>query len=650
MNRFELVNFKGGIYRLLASNYVCSVARMDSVCVHEWHRRLAHINLSDVRNIAAKMEICLGKCNCSDICDPCMRGKMSKLPFPKFSENEKEVLDCIVSDLCGPMQTETLGKAQYFMTFIDVHSGYAEVEFLRKKDETAGKTIEFLERMKTQLGRKCKKFRCDGGGEYQCYKLQNYLKKEGIISQCTVARNPQQNGKAERKNRTLMEGARTLLFGAGLSNKFWGEAVHNINTTLNMIPKDDVNKSPYEIIFGKAPWFEFHEFGCEVYVKIPDETRRKLDAKSELMRYLSPDKRSKGYRVVESRGIVKISRDLKFVTKFPKSDGVIIDVSNEENSSVCDENLENCKEETESEHSSVEDENFFETPKIQVLTKEDEQKCLSDVETPRSFSELDNSQKILETPRAKRQTKVPRRFGFDDFVMSSIRNEDEPKNFQEAMSSKYNTEWKKAVDEEIQSIESNNTWTLTNLPEDRKTIGSKWVFKVKRNEKGEIVRYKARLVAQGFTQKYGVDYDEVFAPVARSATLRLLLSIAGKENFSVKHLDVKTAFLNGNIDEEIYMRPPQGFEMPGKVYKLNKSLYGLKQAARAWNDKFNETLLEIGFQQNDTDKCLYVLSELESKCYLLVHVDDILLASKNEKLIQSILAGGISSEGIFLVL
>lgn len=239
-----------------------------------------------------------------------MRGKMSKLPFSKVLENIKQLFDCIVSDVCGPMRTASVGKSSYFITFIDA---YTEVEFLRTKDEAAQKTVEFIEKLKTQLGKKPKIFRSDRGGEYLNDYLQNFLKSEGIISQCTVARNPQQNGIAERKNRTLMEAARTLLISSDLPNKFWAEAIHHANETFNMINKEENVPSPYEIMFEKSPNYDFHTFGCKVYLKIPDEIRKKLDEKAELMQYLGPDKKSKGHRVLNSNGAVKISRDVKFV-------------------------------------------------------------------------------------------------------------------------------------------------------------------------------------------------------------------------------------------------------------------------------------------------------------------------------------------------
>ena len=211
---------------------------------------------------------------------------------------------------------------------------------------------------------------------------------------------------------------------------------------------------------------------------------------------------------------------------------------------------------------------------------------------------------------------------------------DEPKTFKGAISAIDADNWLQAMKEELYSIQDNNTWELTELPHGRKPIGSKWVFKRKMNENGETVRYKARLVAQGFSQKFGVDYDEVFAPVVRSTTLRLLLSVAGSRGYKVRQYDVKTAFLNGILNEEIYMRQPPGFQNGNKVYKLKKSLYGLKQAARVWNQTLHESLVKNQFQKNETDKCLYMYDCNEQRVFMLIHVDDILVASDNEILMQ----------------
>jgi hypothetical protein len=150
--------------------------------------------------------------------------------------------------------------------------------------------------------------------------------------------------------------------------------------------------------------------------------------------------------------------------------------------------------------------------------------------------------------------------------------------------------WRTAMTEEIQAIEDNHTWVLTNLPPGRKAIDLKWVFKVKRDEKGSVVKHKARLVVKGYSQQQGVDYEEIFTPVARLEAVRLLLALAANQGWEVHHMDVKSAFLNGDLMEEVYVSQPPGFVVTrreDKVLKLRKALYGLHQAPRAWNQKLD---------------------------------------------------------------
>jgi hypothetical protein len=210
----------------------------------------------------------------------------------------------------------------------------------------------------------------------------------------------------------------------------------------------------------------------------------------------------------------------------------------------------------------------------------------------------------------------------------------EPRTYKQAIECKDKDKWISAMREEINSITKNKTWTAVDLPEGSHSIGSKWVFKIKYKDNGEVDRYKARLVAQGFTQIFGEDYDEVFAPVARSTSFRILLTVAGKRNLCVEQYDVVTAFLNGTIDEDIYIRPPKGFANETKVFKLHKSLYGLKQSARKWNEAMHKCLSELGFAQSKLDNCLYICKTNDDVCYLVIHVDDFLVAAKNHETIK----------------
>src|SRR5664279_2418809 len=187
-----------------------------------------------------------------------------------------------------------------------------------------------------------------------------------------------------------------------------------------------------------------------------------------------------------------------------------------------------------------------------------------------------------------------------------------------------------AIEEEIESMRSNNVWELVDLPEGRKAIGNKWVLKIKRLADGSIERYKARLVAKGYTQQEGIDYEETFSPVVRFTSIRLILAIVASLDLELHQMDVKTAFLNDNLEEEIYMEQPVGFVAEGqehKVCKLLRSIYGLKQSSRQWYIRFHQAIISFDYEMIDEDHCVYVKRSKEKFVILSPYVDDILLAS-----------------------
>nr|GEX00940.1 zinc finger, CCHC-type [Tanacetum cinerariifolium] len=189
--------------------------------------------------------------------------------------------------------------------------------------------------------------------------------------------------------------------------------------------------------------------------------------------------------------------------------------------------------------------------------------------------------------------------------------------------------WKEAVDDEIGSIMENNTWVISGLPPSCKPLGCKWIFKRKMKVDGTIDKFKARLVIQGFRKKEGIDYFDTYTPLARIAIIRLLLALAAIHNLVIHQIDVKTTFLNGDLDEEVYMKQPKRFVMPGnehKVYKLVKSLYGLKQAPKQWHQKFDEVVLSSGFHLNQSDKCVYSkFDNFDKGVIICLYVDYMLL-------------------------
>lgn len=207
---------------------------------------------------------------------------------------------------------------------------------------------------------------------------------------------------------------------------------------------------------------------------------------------------------------------------------------------------------------------------------------------------------------------------------------DVPQSFEEAKSRDDFHLWEQAISEEIKALKSNNTWTLVNRPENTPLIDSKWVFRLKKDNEGKVQKYKARLVARGFMQRRGFDYEETWAPVARLSTVRTLIAVINYKNLAVQQMDVKSAFLHGTINENIYMKKPEGLNCGNKVCKLNKALYGLKQAPYCWNKKFNQFATEQELIRSDNDPCLYYKHIGNIEIYLLLYVDDIIIASNSK--------------------
>jgi hypothetical protein len=191
-------------------------------------------------------------------------------------------------------------------------------------------------------------------------------------------------------------------------------------------------------------------------------------------------------------------------------------------------------------------------------------------------------------------------------------------------------QWMKAVNTEIDALQRNETWDLVELPKDRKAISCKWIFKVKLDQSGKVDCYKARLVARGYSQEYLLDYNETFAPVVRFNSIRTLIAWAANASMKIHQMDVKTAFLNGELKEEIYMQQPDGFverEKENLVCRLKKSIYGLKQAPRCWSEKFNEFLESLGFESSDADPCVFV----GKNAVLAIYVDDLIVVTKTDQ-------------------
>ena len=224
--------------------------------------------------------------------------------------------------------------------------------------------------------------------------------------------------------------------------------------------------------------------------------------------------------------------------------------------------------------------------------------------------------------------------------------DDDPTSYLDAVKSDDSDKWQDAMKSEIDSMHVNKVWTLEDVPKGSVPIGCKWIFKKKIGADGKIETYKARLVAKGYRQILGIDYDETFSPVAMHKSIRIMLAIAAFYDYEIWQMDVKTAFLNGDLEEQIYMTQPEGFEVSGsagKACRLHRSIYGLKQASRSWNIRFDATVKEFGFAKNEDDPCVYIKSIQEKRVFLVLYVDDILLIGNDIDMLQSI-KGWLSSK------
>ena len=604
------------LYKLRIKMQEANVVSNDDCknCIHEWHRKMGHRDYNTVKNTLKDLNIKVKECNKDIQCEVCLMGKMTRKPFPKVTgEQSKEILDLIHTDV-AVMNERTPSGNKYFVSFIDDFSRYCIIYLMKNKNEVITKIKDYFCAVKVKFNRTPKILRSDRGGEYLNSNIKSYLSKLGTHHQLTAPYTPQQNGVAERRNRYLAEMLRCMLEDANMPNKFWGEAVLTANFVQNRLPTRSKNLIPFEIWEGKkVDMLQFEIFGADAHVLIPAQCRKKLSKKTEVLKFVGYSDESKALRFLDQKKMrVVISRDYKVlrgnsryhVEDKPTEEEVIITWNGPKEENTQD---------------PIEDEFYSADEDETTLTDEAIDNILSE-------SHYTSTPQTVRRSTRSNLGKAP-----DRYACLAVECE-EPKTYKEAINCVEKSKWIKAMNEEMESLTRNKTWQLKPLPEGRKAIGCKWIFKIKRGSDGKIDKYKARLVAQGYSQKFGVDYDEVFAPVVKQTTLRTFLTVAGMLKYTVRQYDIKTAFLNGVIEEEIYMRQPPGYEESSEnlVCKLEKSLYGLKQSARCWNTKLVNVLKQKGYIQGEADPCLLKIKSGKNNIYILIYVDDILVTAQND--------------------
>ncbi|KAD4384796.1 hypothetical protein E3N88_24964 [Mikania micrantha] len=559
-----------------------------------WHGRLGHVNFNSMRRLI-KLD-CIPKfvIDSRYKCTTCVEAKQTRSSF-KSVERITEPLDIIHTDVCDLKSIPTRGGNKYFITFIDDSTRYCYVYLLKSKDEAIDKFVLYKTEVENQLNKKIKVLRSDRGGEYVS-PFSDLCAQNGIIHECTAPYSPQQNGIAERKNRTLKEMINAMLISSGMSQDMWGEAILSATYLLNKIPFKKKDVTPYELWMGRKPSYKYLKvWGCLAKVVVPPPKVQRIGIKIMDCVFIGYAHHSSAYRF------------LVYDSKNPEIHKNTIMESR--NASFFEEVFPCLKKELPSST----------TPVDEIVHDEDQEQLEAEEVEPR---------------RSKRQ-RIEKSFG-PDFLTYMV--EGEPQTYCDAVTSSEGPQWKEAIKNEIDSILQNHTWELVNLPPGCKPLGYRWIFKRKMKADGSIDKYKVRLVIKGFRQNEGVDYFDTYSPVTRITSIRLVLAIAALRNLEVHQMDVKTAFLNGDLEEKIYMEQPEGFSAPGqegKVCKLVKSLYGLKQAPKQWHQKFDQVMLNNCFKINECDKCVYVKNTMRGYVILCLYVDDMLIVGSDDKMIKS---------------
>lgn len=590
-----------------------------------WHKRYGHLNNTSIQSMHDK-KLVNGLPPMKEIpkvCEVCNIGKQHREIIPKKSQwRAAEKLKLIHADLCGPISPTSHSGKRYIFLLIDDFSRKSWIYLLSEKNEAFDTFKIFKALVEKESGTEIGCLRTDRGGEFTSNVFNQFCEENGIKRQLTAAYTPQQNGVAERRNRTIMNMVRCLLTEKSMPKRFWPEAAkwtcHVLNRSVTSAVKDMV---PEECWSGIKPSVNyFRVFGCIGHAHVPEQRRIKLDSRSRKCILLGVSEESKAYRlydpisktVVTSRDVIFEEEEKWDWSADEKGLSDVLDWGEEE-----DQNREDAAEEIEEEveieeHLNVENLN---SPQPEIREQRERR-------APIWMQDYESGERISDGEAEA------------ELAMALFLSHGDPVQFTEASKEE---KWMEAMRSEIQSIEKNDTWDLVRLPAEAKRIGVKWVFKTKLNEDGKVDKYKARLVVKGYAQEEGIDYDEVFAPVARWDTIRILLAVSAQRGWKVYQLDVKSAFLYGELKEVVYVDQPEGFVKKGeedKVYRLKKALYGLKQAPRAWFSRIEGYFKQAGFNRSSHDHTLFIKREGERQIMVSIYVDDLIFAGNDDSLLE----------------
>lgn len=625
--------------------------KVAKLTLEELHRRLGHIAPDAARRLVQDGVITgielVGHTTLTS-CASCEYAKMTRKQIRKEREEPlaEHFGDEVHMDVWGPSPVESLGGRRYFHLVIDDATRWTFTKPMRTKDGSFQSYKEVEAWAETQHGVRIKRCHSDRGGEFTGTEFSTHLAAHGTERRLTTHDTPQHNGVAESANRRLLERVRALLHQSDLPKTLWAEALQHATWLKNRLPTRALGgRTPFEALYGKKPDLAgLPEWGAPIWCH--SATGSKLDARAKDAIWVGYDKDSThAHRVYwPGRRTVSVERDIKFqeldtqVTlptpiTAPTPIPTPTVVPTPPDSQLEGENRGN-KQKVEAQPKSRKGVRSMALDPVKGVEYEGGR-------STRSGTTLGPAASLAEVPGLDEDDF---HVGGLEFAMAAAIQSLaglEPSTLAAARKRDDWSMWEEAMRKEIASLVKAGTWEVVERPEGKNVIGCKWVYRLKLTIDRAIDKYKARLVARGFTQVYGVDYTETFAPVARLSSLRVILAYATRYDWPIDVFDFNSAFLNGELDpsDELYMEQPPGFEVTSDkgrpmVLRLRKALYGLKQGGRTWYETICKMLKEEKFVRTEADQAVFVMRQGPHQLVLAIHVDDCTMAGTSQPLID----------------
>jgi hypothetical protein len=561
-------------------------------------------------------------------CETCGISTLRSKPHKSHIQPGEAPMDLIHSDVLGPFKIG-LDGSRFIVTFLCDATQLSVTYCIKSKAEVFECFRNFKQHYE-RPDRKIHRLRTDNGGEYTSKAMLRYLFLVGITPEFTVPGNPQQNGAAEKFGHILWSKAKTFLKLSGLPWEYWPEMVRTANYVRLRTPQSRLQTTPYRAWHGHDPHYRHMRTpGTKCWALERIRSKQEDNAVECIFLGYEGDHI---YRLVTTSGRLIRASSVQFAAEKRSLDDV------------------GASEPPAKRQQYTAPESWGDSEMIQVtpnpereplLPQQPEREPLPPQQPLQSIPVRETYPRIAKATQYHPLERALLAATNESHLIALIANADssepyEPQTYREAVTGRDAKQWEQSMEDEVNSLTENNTWDLVDRPRDRVVLTGKWVYKHKRGSNGEILRYKSRWVVRGFEQQEGLDYYETFASVVKPMSYKLLFAIAAANDLEIEQMDVKTAFLYGDIDTEIYVEQPEGMGAIGesnKVCKLNKALYGLKQSPRVWYFTLTTYLKTLGFEPLTADNCVFHNSK---GTYVAIFVDDLLIIGPSKANISTI--------------